>query len=156
MRLVMKGDKIVAYSVGIDGRDDGGLVSGSSSRQVEESADVSFALSVPSTGFSFLLAFVNLWILRLALKRPFAVLESGIELQGGKLPDLGEMASCLPRRSRRAFIDFDIEPPAVAREDPMSFTAIRPIGPHYEFRDDDSVKLLRECSLKSMQATHGP
>jgi hypothetical protein len=37
-------------------------------------------------GFSFVLAFVNLMILRLALKRPFAVLESGIELQGGKIP----------------------------------------------------------------------
>jgi hypothetical protein len=72
------------------------------------------------------------------------------ELFGEKWP------SDSPEVQRRVSIDFEIDPPAVARQDPMSFTAIRPIGPHYEFRHDDSVKLLQEALLKSMNATHGP
>jgi hypothetical protein len=50
MRLVIKRDKIIAYSLGIDGRDDGGAVSGSSRREVEKSVDVGFALLIPGIG----------------------------------------------------------------------------------------------------------
>jgi hypothetical protein len=50
MRLVMKGGKLIAYSLGIDGRDDGGSVAGSSRRVVEKSVDVGFELSIPGAG----------------------------------------------------------------------------------------------------------
>jgi len=50
MRLVLKGDKLVAYSVGIDGRDDRGEVSGSPLRDVQESADVGFVLTCQGPG----------------------------------------------------------------------------------------------------------
>jgi hypothetical protein len=50
MRLLMKGDELIAYSPGLDGRDDGGAVSGSSRREVEKSADVGFALSIHGAG----------------------------------------------------------------------------------------------------------
>jgi hypothetical protein len=72
------------------------------------------------------------------------------ELFGEKWPGIS------PEVQRRVSIDFEIDPLAVARQTPMSFTAIRPIGPHYEFRHDDSVILLQEALLKSMKATHGP
>ena len=45
MRLVKKGDRLIAYSLGVDGRDDGGEVAGSSRQDVEKSADVGFELS---------------------------------------------------------------------------------------------------------------
>jgi hypothetical protein len=43
-------------------------------------------LLIALAGFSFLAALFKLLMLVVALKRPFAVLESGIELQGWKIP----------------------------------------------------------------------
>jgi len=45
MRLVKKEDRLSAYSLGVDGRDDGGEVAGSSRQDVKKSADVGFELS---------------------------------------------------------------------------------------------------------------
>ena len=45
MRLVKKGGRLIAYSLGVDGRDDGGEVTGSSGQDVEKSADVGFEVS---------------------------------------------------------------------------------------------------------------
>ena len=38
----------------------------------------------------------------------------------------------------------------------MTITAIRPIGPHIEWRDYGEVRSLQEAILKSMTATPGP
>jgi hypothetical protein len=46
MRLMREGDRLIAYSLGVNGRDDGGKVDGSSSVKVKESADVGFALPI--------------------------------------------------------------------------------------------------------------
>src|SRR5207249_1677034 len=43
---------------------------------------------------------------------------------------------------RRVCIDFESDPWEVARQDPMRFTAIRPIGPYYEYRDYGAVESL--------------
>ncbi len=66
-----------------------------------------------------------------------------------------EWPTASPEVQRRVSIDFEIDPLGVARQDPMSITAIRPIGPHYEFRDYPAVKLLQEAILKSMTAAPG-
>jgi len=47
MRLVRERDRLIAYSLGVNGRDDGGKVDGSSDVKVKESADVGFALPIP-------------------------------------------------------------------------------------------------------------
>jgi hypothetical protein len=49
MRLVIKGDRLIAYSSGVNGRDDGGEVAGSSRQGVEKSADVGFGLPIHRT-----------------------------------------------------------------------------------------------------------
>ena len=45
---------------------------------------------------------------------------------------------------RRVAIDFDVDPVKVAGQDPMKFTAIKPIGPYYEYRDYGFVQSLQE------------
>ena len=46
MRLIREGDRIIAYSLGVNGRDDGGKVAGSSRQGVEKSPDIGFELSI--------------------------------------------------------------------------------------------------------------
>jgi hypothetical protein len=45
---------------------------------------------------------------------------------------------------RRVAIDFGVDPMKVAEQDPMSFTAIKPIGPYYEYRHYGFVQSLQE------------
>src|SRR5260370_13272507 len=46
---------------------------------------------------------------------------------------------------RHVQIEFEADPREVARQDPMSFNAIRPIGPYFEYRD--------YCDVQSLQVT---
>ena len=82
------------------------------------------------------------------------------ELEGVSMDDdrwYGEgWPATAPELQRRVSIDFEIDPLDLARQDPMSITAIRPIGPHFEWRDYGSVKSLQEAILKSMTPTPGP
>src|SRR5262249_24801914 len=53
---------------------------------------------------------------------------------------------------RRVAIDFDADPREVARQDPMTFTAIRPIGPYYEYRRYDFVPALQKALREAEKA----
>jgi hypothetical protein len=46
---------------------------------------------------------------------------------------------------RRVSIDFDADQEKVAGQDPMNFSAIKPIGPYYEYRDYGFVQSLQEA-----------
>src|SRR5579883_1065199 len=54
-----------------------------------------------------------------------------------------------PEVQRRILIDFGVDPREVARQEPMSLTAIRPIGPYYEYRDYGGVQSLQSMIRKS-------
>jgi hypothetical protein len=53
---------------------------------------------------------------------------------------------------QRVTIDFEADLREIARQDPMTFTAIRPIGPHYEYRDYGFVPSLQKTIRKSVTA----
>jgi hypothetical protein len=55
-----------------------------------------------------------------------------------------------PEVRSRVSIDFGIDPRGVARQDPMSLTAIRPTGPYYEYRDYPPVKSLQRTIHRSI------
>src|SRR5206468_4148893 len=46
---------------------------------------------------------------------------------------------------QRVAVDFETDPRDVARQNPRAFTAIRPIGPYYEYRDYGHVAALQEA-----------
>lgn len=48
-----------------------------------------------------------------------------------------------PEIQRRVIVDFNADPTAVANQRPMTFEAIRPIGPRYEYRDYGYVESLQ-------------
>jgi hypothetical protein len=78
------------------------------------------------------------------------------ELEAVSMPEgpLGQKwPTASPEVQRRVSIDFEIDPLRMARQDPMSVTAVRPIGPHYEFRDDAALRSLQEAILRSMTST---
>ncbi len=78
---------------------------------------------------------------------------SWAELEGVSIGEgwLGkEWPAASPELQRRVFIDFGIKPLDVSGQDPMTFTAIRPIGPYFEYRDYGGVKSLQETIRKSM------
>jgi hypothetical protein len=52
---------------------------------------------------------------------------------------------------RRVSIDFGADVRAIARQDPMSFAAIKPIGPYYECRDYGFVDSLQATIRKSVK-----
>lgn len=56
---------------------------------------------------------------------------------------------------RRVSIDFAADATAIARQDPMSFTAIAPIGPRYEYRDYGFVESLQMTIRKSVEGADG-
>ncbi len=60
-----------------------------------------------------------------------------------------------PEMQRRISIDFGVDPQAVARQDPMSFTAIRPIGPYYEYRHYGGVQSLQQAIRKATGESNG-
>ena len=49
-----------------------------------------------------------------------------------------------PEIKRRVIVDFDADVTTVANQRPMTFEAIRPIGPRYEYRDYGYVESLQE------------
>jgi hypothetical protein len=57
---------------------------------------------------------------------------------------------------QRVVIDFQVDPREIARQEPMSFTAIKPIGPFFEYRDYDEVPSLQETIRKSIKGAAGP
>lgn len=61
-----------------------------------------------------------------------------------------------PEVQRRVLIDFRVDPQEVAQQDPMSFRAIKPIGPYYEYRDYGSVASLQATIRKSIKRAAGP
>jgi hypothetical protein len=62
---------------------------------------------------------------------------------------------------QRISIDFEVDPLDVARQDRLKFTAIRPNGPYYEYRDygyvDSLQDAIRKCvSGKKPYSTSSP
>src|SRR5581483_11799092 len=55
-----------------------------------------------------------------------------------------------PEVRRRVVIDFSADPVEVARQDPMAFTAIKPVGPYYEDRDAGYVADLQATIRRSV------
>jgi hypothetical protein len=64
-----------------------------------------------------------------------------------------EWPACSPEVRRRIFIDFGADPHDVARQAPMSFTAIRPTGRYVEYRDFGHVQALQQAIRKSLRAS---
>jgi hypothetical protein len=52
---------------------------------------------------------------------------------------------------RRVSIAFGANPRQIARQDPMSFAAIKPIGPYYEYRDYGLVASLEAMIRKGLK-----
>jgi len=52
---------------------------------------------------------------------------------------------------RHVSIDFSADPREIARQDPMSFTAIKPVGRYYEYRDHGNIQSLQETIRKAMK-----
>jgi len=52
---------------------------------------------------------------------------------------------------RRVEIDFRADPKKVGQQDPRTFTAVRPIGPYYEYRDCGAVLPLPTPVRKSIK-----
>ncbi len=80
-------------------------------------------------------------------------LRSWAQLEGVPMPE-GRFGRKWPAASpdlqKRIFIDFGVDPRDVARQDPMTFTAIRPIGPYYEYRDYGGVASLQRAIRQSV------
>jgi hypothetical protein len=51
----------------------------------------------------------------------------------------------------RVAIDFAVDPAVVAQQDPMTFTAIKPIGPYYEYRHYGFVQSLQATIQETTQ-----
>ena len=56
---------------------------------------------------------------------------------------------------RRISIDFGVDPLTVPQQDRMNFTAIRPKGPYFEYRDYGYVDSLQDAIRKSVSRS-GP
>ncbi len=56
-----------------------------------------------------------------------------------------------PEIQRRVVIDFAADPAEVARQDPLAFTAVKPVGPHYEYRDYGDVVHLQATIRQSVK-----
>jgi len=68
-----------------------------------------------------------------------------------------EWPACSPEVRRRILIDFGADPRDVARQEPMSFAAIRPTAPYVEYRDFGHVQALQQAIRKSLRASNdGP
>ena len=79
----------------------------------------------------------------------------GVPMPGG--PFGLEWPASSPEVRRRIFIDFGADPHDVARQDPLSFTAIQPTGPYVEYRDFGHVQALQQAIRKSLRASNdGP
>jgi hypothetical protein len=61
-----------------------------------------------------------------------------------------------PEMRRRVQVDFQINPREVAWQDPMSFSAVKPIGPHYEYRDYREVASLQSTMRSAVRAAAAP
>jgi hypothetical protein len=76
---------------------------------------------------------------------------SWAELKGVEMPD-GPFGQAGPAITdglqRRISIDFGVDPFEVARQNRMNFTAIRPNGPYYEYRDYGYVDSLQDAIRK--------
>jgi len=55
---------------------------------------------------------------------------------------------------KRVAVDFSVDPAKLAGEDPMRLTAIKPIGPYYEYRDYGFVQSLQETIRDVAQTEH--
>jgi hypothetical protein len=81
---------------------------------------------------------------------------SWAELEGVDMRDapLGrEWPATSAEMQRWILIDFAVDPLDVARQDRMNFTAIRPNGPYYEYRDYGYVDSLQAAIRKSVSAS---
>ena len=83
----------------------------------------------------------------------------GLEMRDGPLG--GQWPGNSAEMQQRISIDFEVDPLSVARQDRMKFTAIRPKGPFFEYRDYGCVDSLQDAIRESVSGwkpnpTNGP
>ena len=61
-----------------------------------------------------------------------------------------EWPSASAQIQRRVSMDFAVDPLAIAQQGRMNFTAIRPKGPHFEYRDYGHVGSLQAAIRESV------
>jgi hypothetical protein len=52
-------------------------------------------------------------------------------------------------------IDFAADPAEIVRQDPLAFTAVKPVGPYYEDRDRGGVAALQATIRRSVKGADG-
>jgi hypothetical protein len=67
-----------------------------------------------------------------------------------------ECPAASPEIRKRVSIDFQADPEEIARQDPMTFGAIKPIGPYYEYRDYGFVTSLQATIRRSRRGAADP
>jgi hypothetical protein len=60
-----------------------------------------------------------------------------------------------PEVRRCVVIDFAADPAEIARQDPLAFTAVKPVGPYYEDRDRGGVAALQATIRRSVKGADG-
>ena len=78
---------------------------------------------------------------------------SWTELEAVKMPDDTsgrQWPADSVQMQRRIVIDFEADPRGYGRQDRLKFTAIRPKGPFFEYRDYGSVDSLQAAIRKSV------
>ncbi|MEM9365902.1 MAG: hypothetical protein AAGD07_07880 [Planctomycetota bacterium] len=65
-------------------------------------------------------------------------------------------SAAYPDIRERVKIDFQADPDTMVSQDPMEFTAIRPIGPYYEYRDYGFVESLQDTLREATRPKAGP
>jgi hypothetical protein len=74
-----------------------------------------------------------------------------VEMREGPLGREWPAASA--EMQQRIAVDFEVDPLDVARQDRMNFTAIRPKGPYYEYRDYGYVDSLQDAIRKPVRGS---
>lgn len=62
-----------------------------------------------------------------------------------------EWPAALEQLQERVAIDFRPDVHVIVHQSPMEFTAIKPVGPFYEYRDYGEVRSLQEALSKTIQ-----
>ncbi len=86
--------------------------------------------------------------------RSWAELE-GLPIPAGARWGRSDWPASSAELQRHVRIDFTADPVEIARQDPMSFTAIEPIGPYYEYWQHGHVPSLQATIRRSIKERKG-